>query len=360
MSRYDSLRITPDRNRGRWGQCVNNPTTSVRSVSVIVPTYNRYERLLRVVDALEAQDVGDRDYEIVIVSDGSSDGTDEKVPPQLSERARLLTQPNGGPAVARNTGIEASTGELLVFIDDDVVPEPHCVRTHIEIHEASAERRVVIGPLLTPTTVELSPYVTWEQRMLYKQYDAMAEGHYSATARQFYTGNASMRRSLLDEFGGFDPAFRRAEDVELGYRLANAGVPFEFEMGAEAYHFAERSFDSWLGIASAYGRNDVLFWRDGGQAWLIPRIRDEYESRHVLNRLVTRIGVTVPGVASLMEAVAKPVIERGSRRRPNFGQRLLSALYSVRYYKALAEELGSMADFLAIEPLTHADANPES
>ena len=94
---------------------MNNPTTSVRSVSVIVPTYNRYERLLRVVDALEAQDVGDRDYEIVIVSDGSSDGTNEKVPPQLSERARLLTQANSGPAVARNTGIEASTGELLVL-----------------------------------------------------------------------------------------------------------------------------------------------------------------------------------------------------------------------------------------------------
>ena len=322
----------------------------ITSVSVIVPTYNRYERLLRVIEALESQEIGDWSYEIVVVSDGSTDGTDEKVPPLLGDRTRLVTQENGGPAKARNAGVANSTGELVIFIDDDVVPEPSCIRRHVETHQGSDERQVVIGPLLTPESIDLSPYVAWEQRMLYKQYDAMDEGRYSATARQFYTGNASMLRSVLDEFGGFDPNFRRAEDVELGYRLANAGIPFTFVRDAEAYHFAERSFESWLAIASSYGQNDVIFWRDGGQSWLVPRIRAEWESRHRLNRAFTRIGVRVPALGKAVEFVAKPVIERGSRRRPEFGQRLLSAVYGLRYYSALADELGSMKQFLDMEP----------
>lgn len=322
----------------------------ISSVSVIVPTYNRYDRLLRVLDALEAQEVGDWSYEIVIVSDGSTDGTEEQLPSHLSDRARLVTQKNGGPAKARNAGLAASSGELVVFIDDDVVPEPTCIRRHVETHQASDERQVVIGPLLTPDSVELSPYVTWEQRMLYKQYDAMREGRYSATARQFYTGNASMLRSVLDECGGFDPDFRRAEDVELGYRLADAGIPFNFVRGAEAYHFAERSFDGWLEIASSYGRNDVIFWRDRAQSWLVPQIRFEWESRHRLNRAFTRLGVGVPLVGKLIEAVTRPVVERGSRRNPEFGQRLLSAVYGLRYYSALADELGSLQTFLDMDP----------
>ncbi|MEO0495002.1 MAG: glycosyltransferase, partial [Actinomycetota bacterium] len=293
-------------------------------------------------------------YEIVIVSDGSTDGTDERIPDRVTDEIRFVTQENGGPAVARNTGIAASTGELLVFIDDDVVPEPGCVRTHVEAHDAADGRLVVIGPLLTPTSVELSPYVTWEQRMLYKQYDAMAEGRYGATARQFYTGNASMPRSLLEEFGGFDAAFRRAEDVELGYRLGAAGVPFAFQPDAEAYHFAERSFESWIDIAASYGRNDVIFWRDGGQSWLVPRVRAEFRSRHLLNRWFTRLGVRVPAVGRLVERVTKTVVERDGGADSALGQRLLSAVYNLRYYSALVDELGGPAEFRKISPLRDA------
>jgi len=63
------------------------------------------------------------------------------------------------------------------------------------------------------------PWVRWEQEMLMKQYKALLRKDWPATARQFYTGNASVRRSHIVAAGGFDEGFRRAEDVELAYRL---------------------------------------------------------------------------------------------------------------------------------------------
>ena len=119
----------------------------------------------------------------------------------------------------------------------------------------------------------MTPWVRWEQEMLMKQYRAMLRGDWAATARQFYTGNASLRRSHILAAGGFDEGFRRAEDVELAYRLANKGLDFVFNMQAVGMHFAERSFRAWLDMAYAYGRNDVIFARDRNQKWLLSAVR---------------------------------------------------------------------------------------
>jgi GT2 family glycosyltransferase len=95
--------------------------------------------------------------------------------------------------------------------------------------------------------------------MLVKQYDAMERGDWAATARQFYTANASLARRHVLDAGGFDERFRRAEDVELAYRLADRGLRFVFARDAVVVHHPDRSFRAWLDIAGAYGRNDVVF-----------------------------------------------------------------------------------------------------
>jgi glycosyltransferase involved in cell wall biosynthesis len=183
-------------------------------VSVVIPTYNRCAQLQQVLRAFADQDVPRSDYEIIVVSDGSTDGTDEFLLDEACPFDVLLVQQeNQGPAVARNNGVEKSAADLILFVDDDVVPAPELIRVHLERHAEVDDRTVVIGPLLTPDEIRLEPWVEWEQRMLYKQYDAMDRGDWSATARQFYTGNASLRRSLFEESGGFDPEYRRGEDV---------------------------------------------------------------------------------------------------------------------------------------------------
>lgn len=321
-------------------------------VSVVIPTYNRCAQLQQVLRAFADQDVPRTDYEIIVVSDGSTDGTDEFLLDEACPFDVLLVQQeNQGPAVARNNGVEKSAADLILFVDDDVVPAPELIRVHLERHAEVDDRTVVIGPLLTPDEIRLEPWVEWEQRMLYKQYDAMDRGDWSATARQFYTGNASLRRSLFEESGGFDPEYRRGEDVELSYRLAGMLASFEFEPTARAFHHASRSYESWLSIAASYGQNDVRLWRDHGQTWLLPTVRIEWHTRNLLTRLYTRAAMTNPRVRSALSGQGDRLVTMFDRiGLGTVGQAVLSAIYNATYYQGLAEELGSFDDFLAMAP----------
>ena len=259
------------------------------NVSVIIPTYNRLARLKMVVSALELQTYPLDDFEVIVVSDGSTDGTDTFLQSwQTSLNLRLVFQDNQGAAAARNFGIEEAGGELILFVDDDVVPEPDLVRIHVETHRAAyPEEVVVIGAMLTPPNFKLDPWSRWLQDRLAEQYADMIAGEWEPTARQFYTGNASIKRRFLVEYGGFDAKFMRAEDVELAYRLADHGLRFVFEPDAIGYHYEQRSFASWIKIPYAYGRNDVLMARQKKQPWLLDTICCEYRERHMLIRGLT-------------------------------------------------------------------------
>ena len=131
--------------------------------------------------------------------------------------------------------------------------------------------------------------------MLYKQYEAMAQGDLTADHRQFYTGNASLRRETMRRVGGFDEQFRRAEDLELSYRLQAGGSRFIFSRSAIGYHYAERSFESWLRIARDYGTQHEIFEREfDGDAGGLDLARRGFEGRHPVVRLVTRVCVGRP------------------------------------------------------------------
>src|SRR5262245_39167298 len=104
-------------------------------VSVIIPTYNRLDRLKRVLLHLEQQYYPLNDFEVVVVSDGSNDGTDAYLR-TVSTPLRLIavSQANQGVAAARNHGIQRATGELALFLDDDVVPTPQLIAEHVRVH----------------------------------------------------------------------------------------------------------------------------------------------------------------------------------------------------------------------------------
>jgi glycosyltransferase involved in cell wall biosynthesis len=316
-------------------------------ISVVIPTYNRLSRLRQVINALENQDYTHDDFEVVIVSDGATDGTqryleDLRAPFHL----RPLHQANGGPAAARNAGIVAAKGEFIVFIDDDVVPGPRLLTEHMKQHKTAGREVAVLGPLLTPANYAMSPWVAYEQRTLVKQYDAMIRGDWAPTARQFYTGNASIRRSHVLAAGGFDERFRRAEDVDLAYRLADRGIGFVFTMQAEGFHFAERSFQSWFDAAYAYGRNDVVFGRDRGQAWLLADVRREYDLRNAQVRRLVRTCLGRPQATAVATQVLKFAAHTGARTGLGSLERSgCSGLFNLRYYQGFCDELGDPGYF---------------
>ena len=257
------------------------------NVSVVVPTYNRVERLGRVIGSLERQDIALERFEVIVVSDGSTDGTTEFLAALQTPLSLVsVVQENQGPAAARNNGVQRARGELILFIDDDVLPTPALIREHLKTHTGQGNT-IVLGPMLSPTGFRMAPWVGWEQEMLLKQYNAMQQGLWEPTARQFYTGNTSLSRRQLLDSGGFDARFRRAEDVELAYRLARGGAVFIFNPRAVGYHYAERTFRSWIEIPYQYGRNDVVFAREG-EHWIFDILRREFGERNNLIRALIR------------------------------------------------------------------------
>lgn len=326
------------------GQAVDGSRSP--TASVVIPTYNRVDRLRRVLDALSTQTAAREDFEVIVVSDGSTDGTEEYLRSgELPLPVVSIEQQNAGPAAARNRGIEQSLGALVIFLDDDVIPAPDLVAEHLKA-QAQLDDTVVVGPMLTPPDHDMPSWVAWEQRMLYKQYEDMNAGKYTATARQFYTGNASLPRSLLTDCGGFDERFRRAEDVELAYRLSDAGAAFSFNRLAEGFHYAERSFESWCDIATAYGHNDIVFARQTGREWIPPFIAWAFEQHHAVVRWPTLAAIR----SDRFRRVAVAVLRGGSRvadRLPvEFPSRvLLSVLYGILYHCGASSELGSSVSY---------------
>ncbi len=315
-------------------------------VSVIIPTYNRLWCLRKVIQKLEEQTVPLNEFEVIVVSDGSSDGTHEYLDSlQTPLNLTCLQQENQGVATTRNTGVKAANGRLLLFLDDDVVPAGNLVAEHIKAHQAG-EDLVVIGPMLNPDDYKMKPWVEWEQLMLTKQYNAMEAGEWEPTARQFYTGNASLPKVKFEESGGFDPEFRRAEDVELAYRLADLGAKFVFEPSAVGYHYADRSFESWLNIAYAYGRNDVIFTKEKQQTWLLRKILHEYHTRNALIHLLCKLGLDRPIVNKTILIVAQTVGQVAhSLKLKKLSRMAYSSMFNLGYYEGLAEQLGGRKQF---------------
>jgi GT2 family glycosyltransferase len=317
-------------------------------VSIVIPTYNRCARLRDVLEALAHQTVSLSDFETVVVSDGSTDRTDEYLSEvRLPFRLVVVRQTNAGPAAARNAGATRAAGDLLLFVDDDVVARPQLVDEHLRAHEKHGDAGVVIGPMLTPPDRRLSAVVRWEQAMLYKQYEAMRRGDYPATYRQFYTGNASLHRSSFFAAGGFDERYRRAEDVELAYRLGQRGAFFVFNERAEAYHYAQRSYDAWLRNAYQYASTDVLMARESKPFDRLAILRGEFYGRNAFIRQLSRACAGRDWAYRVLKWPLRVIANATDLLQlDELTMSALSATYNVSYYCGLAAELGGRPDFL--------------
>lgn len=315
--------------------------TAPPQVSVVIPTHQRAASLRRVIEALGRQDVPGGTFEVVVVCDGLKDPALVVVEDQsLGYSLRLVEQAHQGPAAARNRGVELARGELVLFIDDDVVPAPGLIRAHMDAH-GTARDRVVIGPLLPPRG-HPSPWVRFEGRTLEDQYRAMEAGEWPVGPRQFYTGNASVRRRHLVEAGGFDAGFRRAEDVELAFRLRDRGVRFEFSRAAEVAHHAQRSYASWVDTGYRYGRADVRMGRQLRRRDVIESAAREFHWRHPLTRGAVRFTLTLPPLGPLVEMLGEPVSLACCRLgAPRLADKALAAVFNIAYWRGVADELGS-------------------
>lgn len=313
-------------------------------LSVVIPTYNRKETLLQGLAALSRQTLSPDRFEVVVVSDGSTDGTAEAVGSLHAPYAlSFIQQANAGPSAARNNGARSACGDIVVFMDDDIEPVPQFLEEHARIH-SSARDMVVVGPQSPPPGESCSCWVDWEHRMLEKQYARFRSGEWEVTAHNLYSGNFSVSRARLLQVGGFDERYVRQEDVELGMRLAALGLRFAFAPNAVGLHRPNRSFASWYATPYTYGKRDIQIAREKGHERVIELARRHYAGRNPVTRALTRLCVG----RGVLEAGLLAALRLGLFGSESVGLRRValgfcSLTFNVRYLQGMCDELGGRA-----------------
>lgn len=204
-------------------------------VSVVIPTYNAEKTIIRNLSALAKQECP-FEYEIIVVDDGSSDGTRNLTAKFIEEldgsnRIRLVGVPHGGPAAARNTGIKEAQSDIVLFLDADCIPQEKWLSSMVEYLFSDSSVAGVGGTYKTlnaesPTARFVGYDIAYRHSRLNKFVDHI--GTYSAAFR---------KKALLD-VGLFDQAFAQAdsEDNDLAYRLVDHGYKLVFQPKAVVAH----------------------------------------------------------------------------------------------------------------------------
>lgn len=203
-------------------------TQPAPDLSVVIPTYNRAGQLVRCLDSLTAQELDPARFEVIVVIDGSTDETQNVLGTMTpSYRLRAFVQENAGPGAARNAGVRLAEGRIGVFIDDDILADPKLLSTHLAVHELGREV-IALGSVIVELERPSDPFARYFADW-YAEHDAkLARGDREPTYMDCYSNNMSMPLDVFRRLGGFVEDLPRSEDVELGYRAFEEGVPFAF------------------------------------------------------------------------------------------------------------------------------------
>jgi GT2 family glycosyltransferase len=306
--------------------------------SVVIPTHQRKESLLRALDSLATQTIPRERYEVVVVVDGSDDGSREAaeaLAPGYS--LTVLWQANRGRAAACNTGVTAARGRVLVLLDDDMTATPELLAAHLRAHESDA-RVAVIGAAPIRVGPGMPAHARYIGEKFNRHLDHLAAAGRPVALRDFYSGHLSIQRDVLCAVGAFDERFTAYgnEDLELSIRLSAAGVRLVYEPAAIAWQSYDKSFSALARDNVAKGRTAVLLAR------LHPEAREQlklgtFARDPLARRAVVRGLLAVTRVApGTRDAVVALVGRLGDGRWPGV-QRLYPVVLDYLYWCGVRE-----------------------
>jgi len=251
-------------------------------VSVVVCAYNAERTMEACLASLEHLNYPD--YEVIVVNDGSTDRTLE-----IAERfpyCRIISQPNMGLSVARNVGAEAATGAIVAYTDSDCVADADWL-AYLVAKMQDSDLVACGGPnfpppedSLVPAAVAVSPGGPTHVLLS----DEVAE-HIAGC-------NMAFRRDVLLRLGGFDPVYRAAgDDVDICWRLQDAGYTIGFSPAAVVWHFRRNTVQAYIGQQRGYGKAEALVYSKHpfrfnlfGQAKWLGRIYGDLSTALLLSR----------------------------------------------------------------------------
>lgn len=272
-------------------------------LSVIVPTYNGGWVLQRTLEALRAQDAPPGRFEIIVVDDGSTDGSvDDLNAMTRPSFIRLIRQANRGRAAARNHGAAEARGRVLLFVDADIWAGPQLISAHLA-HHAEGRPLGVQGPSI-PHPDSLKTLFMRATNLLP---DLTVRRRENLSPMHVVTRNFSVEAGAFRGLGGFDERFVGYgwEDIELGIRLRDAGVTLVYEPAAITYHYHAQTLEGLLPKIRQSGEGAVYFWRKHNRSVRLGLFLEIHPALLPLKWLVYRTGV----FARLVEAV-RPWAER--------------------------------------------------
>lgn len=323
-------------------------------VSVIIPSHNRLPLLRRVLAAYQAQAPADLPFEVVVVDDGSGDGTADFLAGWRPQRYRyrFAVQANSGPARARNRGLALASGELVLFTGDDILPTPDLLAEHLAGHRQQPGREVaIVGLTRWPEDLQVTATMrhidgVGAQQFSYHYFEDGAEYDF----RHLYTSNISLWRHFLDlEPSYFSTAFARAalEDAELGYRLSRHGLRILYRASAVAHHYHHYEAPGFFRRQQACGEMAAVLLGKFPELrkWLgveelewtrLRALAEPAEERRRTTRLIRDLPALEQAalrLAALFDPTDPPAIDG-----------LLAALFRHSYLSGLAEALYPPAD----------------
>jgi glycosyltransferase involved in cell wall biosynthesis len=209
--------------------------SSLPTLSVILPTYNRKESLLGTLQALAQQTYPSDHFEVIVVDDGSTDGTDAIAVEDFPFAVRYVRQSNQGDAAARNLGARHSQAELLVFLDDDMLLDPNYLGALVQAQEG--HRRRIVAGAWNPWLPESTPLVEALQT------SQLPDDHAATTELSFadiHSNNMALRREAFFEIGMMQSlAFSGSSiwcDLDFNYRAFQKGFEFRRSRQAVCWH----------------------------------------------------------------------------------------------------------------------------
>jgi glycosyltransferase involved in cell wall biosynthesis len=229
-------------------------------LTVTIASYDRRAKLARALGALARQSLPPERFEVVVVLDGSKDGSAERVRALgLPYPVRVLEQANRGLAASRNRGAREARHPVVVFLDDDIVAEPGLLAEHARAHAVAPAPHVALGAY-PPVIRARDPWSLFLRAWWHDHFRRKGEPGHVWNFVDFCDGNCSMPRALFLETGGWDEDFRggRRQDWEYAIRLLGRGVRFAFHPKAAGAHHLDTRFETALRNRRAEGRWDVL------------------------------------------------------------------------------------------------------
>ncbi|MDJ0691150.1 MAG: glycosyltransferase [Xenococcaceae cyanobacterium MO_188.B32] len=230
--------------------------------SVVIPTYNRQSILIKCLKALETQKKSNfiKDYEVILVDDGSTDGTLEWLVENATKfpHVKTFSQTHQGPAAARNLGVKQAKGDTIIFIDSDLIVTETFLQAHANAlakgeEKTNSDRLFTYGWVINTCN-----------------FDNPTSESYKITdfsAAYFATGNVAIARKWLEKVGLFDTRFQLYgwEDLELGVRLKQLGLKLVKCPEAVGYHwhppFNLEQIPSMIEREIERGKMGVIFYQ---------------------------------------------------------------------------------------------------